>query len=244
MMRRNVFMMADVVYWPFIAVLSIGFMLAYLNPGARNVSVVLSGVIAMSVLQTCQLDVSYSLMFEMWSKSMKHTVVAPVSGRHYLLGAWLFGMIRATLTFLVISGFIRLIFKFNIAACGVGPTVLFVSGLFLSGLIVGMIIIVLLYTFGMRAEIATWSIVSLLLLVCGIYYPVSVLPGFLRAVGYAIPLTYFLEYYRGFYGVHVVRDALAKGYVLSAVYIVAFYLLHYVAVRRAKRLGTILKMSE
>ncbi|HOX27958.1 MAG TPA: ABC transporter permease, partial [bacterium] len=113
MMRRNIFMLLDMVYWPFIAVLSIGFMLAFLKPGDKNVSVVLSGVIAMSVLQTCQLDVSYSLLFEMWSKSMKHTIVAPVSGRHYILGAWLFGIVRGTVTFLILDGFIYLLFKFN-----------------------------------------------------------------------------------------------------------------------------------
>ncbi len=244
MMRHNIFMLADVVYWPFIAVLSIGFMMAFLNPGDKSVAVVMSGVIAMSVLQTCQLDVSYSLMFEMWSKSMKHTIAAPIGARHYILGAWLFGIVRGTLTFCVLGGFIRLLFGYSIIAHGAGPAAVFVAGLFLSGLIVGMTIIVLLYTFGMRAEIATWSIVSLLLLVCGIYYPISVLPPALRAVGYAIPLTYFLEYYRSFFGVPAAPHAIAKGFALSGAYLLAILYLHGRAVRRAKRLGTILKMSE
>ncbi|HOX28220.1 MAG TPA: hypothetical protein PLQ76_03585, partial [bacterium] len=65
-----------------------------------------------------------------------------------------------------------------------------------------------------------------------------------RAFGYAIPLTYFLEYYRGFHGVPVSEGALVKGYVLSAVYLAVIYMLHFAAIKRAKRIGTILKLSE
>jgi hypothetical protein len=53
---------------------------------------------------------------------------------------------------------------------------------------------------GNRAEVAAWSLVSLMLLVCGIYYPVSILPQWGTAIAALIPLTYFLEYFRHFYG--------------------------------------------
>lgn len=244
MTRRNVFMLGDMFYWPFIAVLSIGFMLAFLKPGAREAAVVLSGVVAMSVLQTCQLDVSYSLLFDMWSKSMKHTLVAPIGPRHYLIGSWIFGITRGTLTFFIITGLIRLLFHFNIMQGGAATTIIFLAGLFVSGLIIGMLIIVLLYMFGMRAEIATWSIVSVLLLVCGIYYPISVLPAALQHIGYAVPLTFFLEYYRESYGLPGDPHAAAKGFALSAVYLAVLYALLAISQSRAKRRGIILKMSE
>lgn len=244
MTRRNVFMLGDMIYWPFIAVLSIGFMLAFLRPGARDASVVLSGVVAMSVLQTCQLDVSYVLLFDMWSKSMKHTMAAPVGPRHYLTGSWIFGITRGTLTFFIITGLIRLMFHFNVMSGGAAPTIVFLAGIFISGLTIGMLIIVLLLTFGMRAEIVTWSIVSVLLLVCGIYYPVSVMPEALQRIGHSIPLTFFLEYYRESFGLTGTPGAAAKGFILSGIYILILYALLEAAQRRAKRRGTILKMSE
>ena len=244
MTKRNVFLLGDMLYWPFIAVLSIGFMLAYLQIGTRDAAVVLSGVVAMSVLQPCQLDVSYVLLFDMWSKSMKHTLVAPVGRRHYIVGAWLFGMFRGTVTFFVLVMLIRWLFKFDILQAGFGPTVVFLSGLFLSGLFIGLMIIILLYSFGMRAEIAAWSIVSVLMIVCGIYYPVDILPGAAQALGHAIPLTYFLEAYRGAYGLPGTAHAALKGYVLSAVYMAGLYGLLVLSERRARRRGTILRMSE
>lgn len=244
MTKRNIFLFGDMLYWPFIAVLSIGFMLAYLQIGARDAAVVLSGVVAMSVLQPCQLDVSYVLLFDMWSKSMKHTLVAPVSRRHYLLGAWFFGMVRGTITFFVLTFLIRWLFKFDILQAGLAPTLVFLAGLFLSGLFIGMLIMILLYTFGMRAEIAAWSIVSILLIVCGIYYPVEVLPRFFQAVGHSIPLTHVLEAYRASFGFKGAPHAALKGFALSLVYFVALYFLMVVSERSARRRGIILKMSE
>jgi len=48
--------------------------------------------------------------------------------------------------------------------------------------------------------VAAWSISSLMALICGIYYPISILPTPLPEIARAIPLTYFLEYFRTFYG--------------------------------------------
>lgn len=244
MTRRNIFLIGDMLYWPFIAVLSIGFMLAYLNPGGRDTAVVLSGVSAISVLQTCHLDVSYVLLFDVWSKSLKHTHVAPVSNRHFLTGAWIMGIVRGIITFLILATLMRLFFKFDSFQAGFAPVAVFLAGTLVSGLLVGMFITVLLYTFGMRAEIATWSISSILLIVCGIYYPVSVLPPVMRALGHAIPLTYFLEQYRAAFGLECPPAAALKGFALSAVYGVLLYFLLLAAQRRARRRGTIMKMSE
>jgi len=244
MVKRNVFLLSEIFFWPFIGLLSMGFMLSYLKPGARDSAVVMSGVAAFSVLQTCQLDVAYVMLFDMWSKSMKHTVAAPIGKRHFLLGSWLIGIIRGTVTFFIITLFMHLIFKYDILKVGFAPTFTFLAGLMISGLIIGMFTTVALYTFGMRAEIVPWSIVSILLLVCGIYYPVDVLPPVLRHIGEAIPLTYFLEAYRGAYGVVASPYAALKGFVLSGIYISIVFWLLTQAERRARRRGLILKMSE
>lgn len=242
--RRNIFQLAEIFYWPFITLLSIGFMLAFLKPGTREAAVVLSGVVAMSVLQTCQLDVAYVLLFDMWSKSLKHTMAAPIGARHFLIGSWLVGIARGTATFLIVSLCIRWLFGFNMLGADPHALLVFWSGLMVSGLLIGMLTTVFLYGFGWRAEIVPWSIVSVLLLLCGIYYPVSVMPAALQSVSHAIPLTYFLEAYRGAYGLAVPAHAAAKGFALSAVYIAVVYLMMQAAYRRAKRRGMFLKMSE
>ena len=54
----------------------------------------LIGTIALSVVQVCQLEVAYAVLFDVWSKSVKHQFLAPIGIRHFTLGAWIVGMIR------------------------------------------------------------------------------------------------------------------------------------------------------
>jgi ABC-2 type transport system permease protein len=110
---------------------------------------------------------------------------------------------------------------------------------------VGVFVCILVLTFGNRAEVAAWSMVSLLLLLCGIYYPVSILPAWVRFLAELIPLTYFLEYFRQFYGFQpIFSHVLVKGYVMVIVYLVIEVLAMKAALLRAKRTGLLLKLSE
>lgn len=242
--RRNIFQLTEIFYFPFISLLSIGFMLTFLKPGKAETAVVLSGVVALSCLQTVQLDVAYVLLFDMWSKSLKHTLSAPISPRHYLLGSWLVGILRSTLTMFILWIFIKLLFGFNIFSPGFGTMLVFWSGLMVSGLLIGMLTTIALYTFGWRAEIVPWSIVSVLLLVCGIYYPVAILPPFFRAIGNAIPVTYFLDYYRSAFGLPGGENSALKGFAIAGVHFAATYILLKYSARRAAQRGMIMKMSE
>lgn len=244
MLRRNIFMLSEIVYWPFITLLSIGFMLAFLKSGTAHTAVILSGVAAFGAVQTCQLDVAYVLLFDMWSKSMKHTMAAPIRPRHFLLGSWVVGIVRGTMTLCVLAVCMRWLFHFNILKAGIPALIVFWAGLMISGLLVGMFTTVCLFTFGMRAEIIPWSIVSVLLIACGIYYPISILPPAMQAVGFSIPLTWFLEAYRGAFGLSAAPHAALKGFALSGVYLAVLFALLSLSHKRALRRGFILKMSE
>ena len=104
---------------------------------------------------------------------------------------------------------------------------------------------VLVLTLGNRAEVAAWSMVSLMLLICGIYYPVSILPGWVAFLAELIPVTYFLEYFRTFFGFEPHFSAvLAKGYGLALFYLALEIAAIKVALVRAKRKGLLLKLSE
>jgi ABC-2 type transport system permease protein len=71
---------------------------------------------------------------------------------------------------------------------------------------------------------------------------VDVLPPILQSLARAIPLTYFLEYYRSIY-IHSPHH-LALGIFLAAFYLgLGLILLHY-AIERARRTGILLRLSE
>lgn len=199
----------------------------------------------MSTVQVCQLDVAYVLLYDVWSKAVKHGFIAPVGVRHLFIGSMIVGVIRGTAVFFILMAASYFFFQFDFTVPGPGPLILFLFGLFLCAATVGILVCILVLVFGNRADIAAWSLVNLMLLVCGIYYPVTILPPWVAAIAEGIPLTYFLEYFRLFYGFQPnFSHPLAKGFILVFLYLVVEVMLMKAAIRRAKKAGLLLKLSE
>ena len=245
MTKRNIFTFFEIIFWPVVGFLSVGLLAEFTQLQPEMRAFILLGVIAMGAVQVCQLDVCYALLYDVWSKAVKHGFIAPIGIRHMLLGSLLMGIIRGSVVFLILMAAGSLLFDFNFMVPGATATFLFAFGLFLNGAMVGMLVCILVLIFGNRAEVAAWSLVSLMLLVCGIYYPVSILPRGVMFVAEIIPLTFFLEYFRQFYGFEpTFHHALAKGYLMVFFYLYLEVLLLKLAIRKAKRKGTLLKLSE
>jgi ABC-2 type transport system permease protein len=155
------------------------------------------------------------------------------------------GIIRGGTVFVILMAASYLTFGFDVTVPGIGPICLFVFGLFLSAAMVGILVCILVLALGNRAEVAAWSLVSLMLLLCGIYYSVSILPNWVRPVAELIPLTYFLEYFRSFYGFGpTFPHSLLRGYASVLIYLGFEVFLMKTALRFAKRKGMLLKLSE
>ncbi|MEW6265341.1 MAG: ABC transporter permease [Thermodesulfobacteriota bacterium] len=245
MTKRNVFTLFEVLFWPVVSFLSVGLLAQFASLSLEMKAFMLVGVVAMSAMQVCQLDVAYGLLYDVWSRALKHSFIAPVGIRHLLCGSLLIGMVRGGTVFLLLMAASQVLFGFDFTAPGPLALGLFVLGLFLSGAIVGLLVCILVLTLGTRAEVAAWSLVSLILLVCGIYYPVTILPQAVMIVAQAIPVTYFLEYFRQFYGFEpVFSQVLVKGYALTGAYLALEVGLMKLALARAKKKGILLRLSE
>jgi len=224
---------------------SIGLLTTFLDLQANTSGFILVGIISMSVIQVCQIDVAYVLLYDVWSKALKHTFIAPIHPFHLIFGSWLIGVMRSFIVFLLLSVFSSFAFGFNFLRPGWVPLSLFLLGLFLTSVLVGMTVCILVLVFGYNAEVAAWSFVSLMSLVCGIYYPISILPFPLPEIARAIPLTYFLEYFRIFYGFKTeFENVLGWGFGLTGFYLMVESLLFKIVLRRARRNGLLLMLSE
>jgi ABC-2 type transport system permease protein len=245
MTYRNAFTIFEIVFWPIVNLLSVGLLTTFLHAEPGTVVFVLVGTFALSTVQVCQLDVAYAALFDMWSRSIKHQLVAPIRPWHLLLGSWLMGLLRGTLVFTLQAAVSHWMFGVDVLAHGIAPALALLAGLLLSAGGIGLLVCTLLMLFGLRAEVSAWSGVSLILLLCGVYYPVSVLPAPLQVVAAAVPLTHFLEAFRAQLGyAPVFGEPLVRGYVLAAVYAAGGYALFAWAIHRARRTGMLLKLSD
>jgi ABC-2 type transport system permease protein len=242
---RNVFFFFELLFWPIVGVLSIGLMTRFLGLTPEQGAFVLVGTLALSIVNVCQLEVAYAMLLDVWSKSVKHQFMAPIGVRHLSLGAWLVGILRGLVIFVLLSSLASWAFGFRVMAPGLLAVAAFLAGCFLTSLIVGVLVCALVTLFGTRAEAFAWASVNLVLVLAGIYYPISVLPPPIAAIAAAIPLTYFLDAYRSHFGFPSEFAApVTTGLAMSAVYVVLAHWAFRAAIERARQNGLLLKMSE
>lgn len=241
--KRNVFVIVEMMFWPVMAVLSVGLMGGFLQLEERTLAFVLTGAIASGVLQVTQLDVGYSLLYDVWSKSIKHTFLTPAGLTPALVGPWIIGIIRGFIIFWVLYLLSLFLFEFHLP--GLLSTLMFLSGVFWMSLLSGISVWVLILNYGQRAEIAVWAMAYLVMVVCGIYYPVNVLPEPLSTFGKWLPLTYFLDEFRSEYGFpHLFEHGIIKGWILNFAYTLLGIWCAKMAIRRAYRTGVLIRLSE
>ena len=245
MALRNVFLVFELLFWPVIGVLGIGLMARFLELTPEATSFILIGQIAFSTVSVCQLDVAYAVLYDVWSKSVKHQFLAPIGVRHLTTGAWAIGILRSLIVFTLLSAIGWWAFGFDALHAGSAPLAVFLLGCCLTAWAVSVVVCALIMRLGARAETAAWASVNFVLTLAGIYYSVAVLPKPVALLAAAIPLTYFLDAYRAHYGFpSEFAHPLATGLILAVVYVGLSHWTLVAAVRSARRSGLLLKMSE
>jgi ABC-2 type transport system permease protein len=131
-------------------------------------------------------------------RTLKYMYIAPIRIPAFLLGRGVAGFLTASLAvlFTVVSGVLFLNLNFDLAQVDwllfVVTMLIGVVMLALMGLVLGAISLLIVRHAGFIAE----SVSSVLFLFSGAVYPLEVLPAWLRPVGFAMPITYWLELVR------------------------------------------------
>ncbi len=239
------FFVFELTFWPGVAMLSHGLLTRFLDLTPAMTAFVLVGTIALSSVQVCQLDVAYAVLFDIWSKSMKHQFLTPVGIRHLALGSWLVGVARGVVVWALMAIIGGRAFGFDFLGPGPGTVALFLLGCFLTALVIGLLVCSLVLLWGTRAETSAWAAVNFFVMLAGVYYPISLLPGWVQTISAGIPLTYFLDGIRAGYGfTPQVAHPFAIGYALVLLYAALAHWALAAAVTHARRTGLLLKLSE
>jgi ABC-2 type transport system permease protein len=245
MASRNVFLLFELLFWPVVGVIGIGLMARFLALTPEATAFILIGQIAFSTVSVCQLDVAYAVLYDVWSKSVKHQFLAPIGVRHLTVGSWLVGILRSLIVFGLLAALGWWAFGFDALRAGPWPLAMFLVGCSLTAWAVSVLVCTLIMLLGARAETAAWASVNFILTLAGIYYSVAVLPKPMALLAAAIPLTYFLDAYRAHYGFPAeFAHPILIGMALGVVYVALSHWALVAALRSARRSGLLLKMSE
>lgn len=159
------------------------------------------GAVLWSFLSVLFNEIAMSIAFERWEGTLEYTFMAPVSRLVHLMGvssyALLYSMVRAVVVLAGLFLFLDLSLR-GANLLGI-VLVLMVSSVAFVGL--GLIAAILPVMSPERGAEATNIFQGILLLVSGIYYPVSVLPKWIQPFSALSPATYALRASRKLLGV-------------------------------------------
>ncbi|MER3482876.1 MAG: ABC transporter [Meiothermus sp.] len=161
----------------------------------------LLGVLLWSFLSAMYNEIANSISYERWEGTLEYTFMAPVSRLIHLTGVSLFAVIYSILRTIVILVGLVLFIQTSVSGANLFGVlvVLLVASLAFMGL--GLMAAILPVMSPENGAQATNIFQGVLLLVSGIYYPVSVLPGWVQPLAYLSPATYALEASRKLMGI-------------------------------------------
>ena len=159
----------------------------------RETIVLLIGAVVWSYLGLLFEIVTETVAWERWEGTIEYTFMAPLSRPAHLLGmgafAVVYGVLRTILLFGVVSAFLDV--SYTNADFGAAMVVIAASSFSFVG--IGMMTAVLPLISPEKGTQLGFIAQGLLLVVSGVYYPVSVLPQWMQWLSVISPATYTLE---------------------------------------------------
>lgn len=238
----------ELIYWPALQLLTWGFLQTYIaaNAGffARAGGTFIGAVILWDILFRGQLGFSISFLEEMWARNLGNLMMSPLKPIEFVLSLMVMSIVRLAIGIVPVTLMAIAFFGFNLYAMGLALAAFFCNLIFTSWS-VGIVVSGLVLRNGMGAESLAWTVMFLVLPLCCVYYPPSVLPDWLAAVAWMLPPTYVFEGMRAALIEHVIRwDLMAQGFALDIFMFAAASFAFARFLKSARRAGTLLQSGE
>jgi ABC-2 type transport system permease protein len=238
----------ELVYWPAVQMMMWGFLQLYIgtNSGffARAGGTFIGAVLLWDILFRGQLGFSVSFLEEMWSRNLANLMISPLKPIEFVIALMTMSMVRLAIGMVPVSLLAIAFFGFNLYAMGLALAAFF-ANLILTSWAVGIFVSGLVLRNGLGAEGFAWTIMFLLLPLTCVYYPVSVLPGWLQAIALALPPTYVFEGMRALLIEHIFRaDLMWRALGLNALWFGAGVFGFLQLLSAARRHGALMQAGE
>jgi ABC-2 type transport system permease protein len=207
----------DIVLWGFIT----RYLGALTGPKVNLVASILGAVLLWDFLGRVMQGVTTAFFEDVWSRNFLNIFATPLTTADYLAGLVTTGIGTSVLGLLAMLTLATTVFGFSFFAYGLA-IVPFVLVLFITGISLGILGTAIVLRLGPASEWLIWPIPSLLSPFVGVFYPLSTLPGWMQAIGHALPPSYVFQAMRAIVaGQPPPLDLLALAVALSAVYLLA-----------------------
>ncbi len=238
----------EMIYWPTVQMVLWGFITLFLATNSSYVAqaagVLISAVLLWDVLFRGQLGIALVFMEEMYSRNLGHLFVSPLRPYEMICALIVMSLIRTLIGVGGASLVAIWFFHYNVFALGL-PLIAFFLNLIVMSWAIGLLVAAIVMRYGLGAESIAWVAIFALQPLSGVYYPISVLPGWLQPVAWALPASHVFEGLRALLFKHTFDGTLLlHAALLNVVYLglgVAAFLAFFHAARKR---GLLLHVGE
>ena len=233
--------------WVAIDILLWGFITRYLNSvshaGFNFVPALLGAVLLWDFHGRVMQGVTMAFFEDVWSRNFLNLFATPLRTSEYLAGLVITGICTSVLGLVAMLILATAVFGLSFASYGAALAP-FLLVLFAMGIALGIFGAGIVLRLGPASEWLIWPIPSLISPFAGVFYPISVLPAWMRVIAKTLPPSYVFEGMRAVVaGKPIPWDSLAIGAGLSAVYVGLACLFFASVYRHAIRTGLIARYS-
>ena len=221
LMRGSVARLVPLFAWVTIDVVLWGFITKYLasvaEPGFSAVRLLLGAVLMWDFFTRVMQGVTTTFFEDVWSRNFLNLFATPLSIGEYLGGLVIAAIATSAIGLAIMLALAFAAFGLSFAAYGlvIVPCLLV---LFVFGIALGIIACSVVLRLGPASEWFVWPIPMLLSPVVGVFYPLGVLPAWMRVIARALPPSYVFENMRA---VVAGRDVSGSGLAIAAALAIA-----------------------
>ena len=247
LMRGSLSRVLPLFAWVAIDMVLWGFITRYLNSvsasGINFVPTLLGAVLLWDFFVRVMQGVTITFFEDVWTRNFLNIFSTPLSISEYVSGLVVCSVASSAIGLLVMLTVSTLVFGLSFLAYGV-MIIPFLAVLLLFGIALGIIACAMVLRLGPAAEWFVWPIPAVLSPFAGVFYPLSTLPSWMRAIGRLLPPSYVFDGMRAIVaGHHASGAGLAWGGSLAVLYILAAGAYFRRVHRQAVRSGLIARYS-
>jgi ABC-2 type transport system permease protein len=249
----------ELAYWPMVQLLTWGFLQSFIGQSIAGQSIagatpgrglmiaggtLIGSMLLWDTMFRAQIGFSASFLEEMWSRNMANLFMSPLRSMEFAGALMLVSLLRLSVGLIPVTICAFAFFGFNLWSLGLALVAFFIN-LVMTSWAIGLVVSGLILRFGMGAEGLAWSILFLLMPFACVYYPVSVMPGWLQVFAWTLPPTYVFEGMRAALIDHVFRgDLMLLSFVINIALLCAGLALFVALFDNARRAGSLMQMGE
>ena len=236
---KNGFRWFDITLWPLILLFSITFFVSYLQSDHRILSMVILGIMGWRAVYHVQMEIASNFMEEHWSNSLTHLFITPVRTIELVFGGFLSGVVKFAMVFLMYYAVAFAVYGFVLPDLFLVLTAFFFLLVF--GISLGMVTLGLMFLFSSNAFSLSFTVPDVFVLISGVYYPISVLPGPVQAFALLLPSAHAFNLLKSTLG--FAQYDLPALVITSIAWLVVSYLFVSMAFSYAKKAGKLVRVA-